>query len=176
MNWACLMDASRAYGEDRRPDPKDQPALQRTKVAHQLSATRFDGHDRIKKKNRYFLIRNFPFSFPQYTASCRCCDLLSAFVPEPKNRTRPAGPSLEPKSYDVPDFESIARTLPPTIPLRRPDWFRLAAAPTRRAAATLHPPQHASEQAPREMALRQQSPVVTGVLYKSPGCFHQPPP
>jgi hypothetical protein len=42
----------------------------------------------------------------------------------------------------LPDLESISRTPPPSTPLRRPDWFRLAAAPTRLAAA--NPPSAAA--------------------------------
>ena len=39
---------------------------------------------------------------------------------------------------------------------------------------SLHPPQHASEQAPRQMALRQQQPVVPRMLYQPPAGLHQP--
>ena len=41
---------------------------------------------------------------------------LSASVPEPKNRTRPAGPLPEPKGHDLPHFEAISQTPLPQLP------------------------------------------------------------
>src|ERR1017187_8523923 len=80
----------------------------------------------------------FPFCFPGCEPLYLHLPLLrsfSAFVPEPKNRTRPARPLPEPKGHDLPHFEAISQTPLPQLPLRRPDWFRLAAAPIRPAAA-----------------------------------------
>ena len=81
--------------------------------------------------------RNFHFAFPAMTVYFRLPLLrsFSVFLPEPKNQTRPAGPLPEPQSHGLPDFESISRTPPPSTPLCRPDWIRLAAAPIRPAAA-----------------------------------------
>jgi hypothetical protein len=48
----------------------------------------------------------FPFAFPE-TAEYRqrlCCDFF-AFVPEPKNRTRPAEPLPESKGRDMGDCD-----------------------------------------------------------------------
>jgi hypothetical protein len=56
--------------------------------------------------------RNFHFAFPATTVY-RQLPLLrsfSAFVPEPKNRTRPAGPLPGPKGHDLPHFEAISQT------------------------------------------------------------------
>ena len=54
----------------------------------------------------------FPFCFPGYDSIPSMSQLrsFSAFVPEPKNRTRPAGPLPEPKGHDLPHFEAISQT------------------------------------------------------------------
>jgi len=81
---------------------------------------------------------------------------FSAFVPEPKNRTRPAEPLPEPKGHDLPHFEVISQTplhqLPSVVQIgfaflpSLPGWQR----------QSLYLPQYASKQAPRQVALRQQ--------------------
>ena len=85
----------------------------------------------------------------------------------------PADPLPRPKSHDLPDLKSISQTPPPSTPLLQigfawlpclSDWQR----------QSLHPPQHASKQAPREMALCQQQPLVASVLDQPPACLHQP--
>jgi hypothetical protein len=104
------------------------------------------------------LTRNSHFAFPA-TTIYRQLPLLrsfSAFVPEPKNRTRPAEPLPEPKGRDLPHFEAISQTPLPQLPsvvqigfaflLSLPGWQR----------QSLHAPQHVSEQAPRQMAFCQQ--------------------
>jgi len=48
--------------------------------------------------------------------------------------------------------------------LRLPRWHR----------KNLHPPQHASKQAPRQMAFRQQEPIVAGMLDQPSAGFHKP--
>jgi hypothetical protein len=60
----------------------------------------------------------FHFAFPATTVY-RQLPLLrsfSAFVPEPKNRTRPAEPLPEPKGHDLPHFEAISQIPLPQLP------------------------------------------------------------
>ena len=78
------------------------------------------------------------------------------------------------KSLEVPHFKQFPRHLsvpfPPSpglVPLRRrtlSGWHR----------QTLNPPHHASKQAPRQMALGQHQPVVTGMLHQPPARLHEP--
>src|ERR1039458_679021 len=54
----------------------------------------------------------FPFCLPGYDSipSMLLLRSFSAFVPELKNRTRPAGPLPEPKDHDLPHFQAISQT------------------------------------------------------------------
>src|ERR1019366_4963886 len=81
-----------------------------------------------------------------------------AFVPTAKPPSCPAGPLPMPKSCDLPDFEAISR-IPPRqfLSVVQIDFASLSSLPGRQRQC-LHPAQHASEQAPRQMALRQQQP------------------
>jgi hypothetical protein len=57
--------------------------------------------------------RNFHFAFPA-TSLYRQLSLLqsfSAFVPEPKNRTRPGEPLPEPKGHDLRHLEAISQAV-----------------------------------------------------------------
>ena len=58
------------------------------------------------------------FAFPATTVYCQLPLLrsFSAFVPEPKNRMRPAGPLPEPKGHDLSHFEAISQTPLPQLP------------------------------------------------------------
>ena len=59
------------------------------------------------------LDRDFHFAFPmaiEYTPECGLT-IFFAFVPTAKTLSCPAGPLPRPKSHDLPDFESISRTL-----------------------------------------------------------------
>ena len=98
------------------------------------------------------------------------------FHPERLQRPR-KGPTLllrVRKSLEVPHFKQFPRHLsvpfPPSpglVPLRRrtlSGWHR----------QTLNPPHHASKQAPRQMALGQHQPVVTGMLHQPPARLHEP--
>ena len=98
------------------------------------------------------------------------------FHPERLQRPR-KGPTLllrVRKSLEVPHFKQFLRHLsvpfPPSpglVPLRRrtlSGWHR----------QTLNPPHHASKQAPRQMALGQHQPVVTGMLHQPPARLHEP--
>ena len=66
----------------------------------------------------YALDRNFHFAFPAATVyhQLRLLRSFSAFVPEPKNRTRPAEPLPEPKVHDLPHSEAISQTPLPPLP------------------------------------------------------------
>ncbi len=59
--------------------------------------------------------RNLPFAFPARTVYRRLSLLgsFSAFVSEPQNRTRPAGPLPEPKGHGLPHFK--ANSQPPLL-------------------------------------------------------------
>ena len=98
------------------------------------------------------------------------------FHPERLQRPR-KGPTLllrVRKSLEVPHFKQFPRhpsvPFPPSpglVPLRRrtlSGWHR----------QTLNPPHHASKQAPRQMALGQHQPVVTGMLHQPPARLHEP--
>ena len=102
--------------------------------------------------------RNFHFAFPAMTVYCRLPLLrsFSAFLPEPKNRTRPAGPLPEPKGHDFPHFEAISQTPLPQLPSVVLVGFAWLPRLSGRQRQSQNPPQHACEQAPRQMALCQQ--------------------
>ena len=121
------------------------------------------------------MTRNFRFAFRLRT-NIRHLPPLAIFfalVPRPKTRSCAYRPLPGPKSHDLPHFAAISRTPLRQLP-QRPDWFRLPAAPIRLAAAKPHPPQHACEQAPRQMTLRQEQPVVASMLYQPAAGLHQP--
>jgi hypothetical protein len=102
--------------------------------------------------------RNFHFAFPAMTVYRRLPLLrsFSAFLPEPKNRTRPAGPLPEPKGHDFPHFEAISQTPLPQLPSVVLVGFAWLPRLSGRQRQSQNPPQHACEQAPRQMALCQQ--------------------
>jgi hypothetical protein len=99
---------------------------------------------------------------------------FSAFVPEPKNRTRPAEPLPEPKGYDLPHFEAISQTPLPQLPFVVQIGFAWLPRLSGWQRQSQNLPQYASKQAPRQVALSQQQPVVAGMLYQSPAGLHQP--
>jgi hypothetical protein len=77
---------------------------------------------------------------------------FSAFVPEPKNRTRPAEPLPEPKGHDLPHFEAISQ-----IPLFQPPsvvqiGFAFLPSLPGWQRQSLYLPQYASKQAPLQVA------------------------
>ena len=100
--------------------------------------------------------------------------IFFAFVPRAKTRSCPAGSLPGPKSQDFFPFRSTFSDTPPSTSFvvqinltclpNLPGWQRQC----------LHPAQHASEQAPRQMVLRQQWPVVTGMLHQPSTCLQQP--
>src|ERR1035441_5582491 len=82
-------------------------------------------------------------------------------------QTTTAEPGFSARAADTSDTALTLSRLSAVLifqAFRPPRWHR----------QSLNPPQHASEQAPREMALRQQKPVVTGMLYQPPAGLHQP--
>ena len=126
------------------------------------------------------LYPGFPFWPPGHQRSYIQPPPLEPFLwffhPERLQRPR-KGPTLllrVRKSLEVPHFKQFPRHLsvpfPPSpglVPLRRrtlSGWHR----------QTLNPPHHASKQAPRQMALGQHQPVVTGMLHQPPARLHEP--
>jgi hypothetical protein len=77
----------------------------------------------------------------------------SAFVPEPKNRTRPAEPLPEPKVHDLPHFEAISQTHIPQLPSFVQIGFAFLPSLPGWQRQSLYLPQYASNQAPRQAAL-----------------------
>src|ERR1017187_6447205 len=66
---------------------------------------------------------------------------LFAFVPTAKTLSHAAGPLPRIKSHDLPDFESISRTLlppPSVVPIRLPSSSRLKRVVTRKSPDHLH--------------------------------------
>ena len=87
-----------------------------------------------------------------------------AFVPTAKPPSCPAGPLPRPKSRDLPDFEAISQTPLPQLPSVVQIGFAWLARLSGRQRQSQNPPQHACEQAPRQVALGQHHPVVPSVL------------
>jgi hypothetical protein len=98
---------------------------------------------------------------------------FSAFVPEPKNRTRPAWPLPEPKGYDLPHFEAISQTPLPQLAFVVQIGFPWLPRLSGRQRQSQNPTQHTCEQAPGQVVLRQQQPVVTGMLDQSAARLQQ---
>jgi hypothetical protein len=63
-------------------------------------------------------IWDFHFALPAATVYCQLPQLrsFSAFVPEPRNRTRPAESLPEPKGHDLAHFEAISQIPLPQLP------------------------------------------------------------
>jgi cytochrome c peroxidase len=99
--------------------------------------------------------RNSHFAFSATTVYCQLPLLrsFSAFVPEPKNRMRPAEPLPEPNGHDLPHFEAISQTPLPQLPSVVQIGFAWLPRLSGRQRQSQNPPQHACEQAPRQMAL-----------------------
>jgi hypothetical protein len=68
------------------------------------------------------------------------------------------------KSHDLPHFEAISQTPLPQLPSVVQIGFAFLPSLPGWQRQSLYLPQHASEQAPRQVALCQQQPVVTGML------------
>jgi hypothetical protein len=117
----------------------------------------------------------FPFCFPATTVY-RQLPLLrsfSAFVPEPKNRTRPARPLQEPKGHVFPHLEAISQTPLPQLPSVVQVGFAWLPRLSGRQRQSLYLLHYASKQAPRQIAFRQLQPIVASMLDQPPSRLHQ---
>ena len=85
--------------------------------------------------------------------------IFLASIPRPKGRACLAGPPPRPKSHDLPHFEAISRTLFRQLPSNVQIGFAWLPRLSGWQRQSLHAPQHASEQAPRQMALCQHLPA-----------------
>src|ERR1035441_3178634 len=76
------------------------------------------------------------FALPSQTSvlPAACAGSVFSSVSIPKTRVCPARPLPGLISHHLPNFEDLFRTSPPSTPIRRPDWFRLAGASTQLAA------------------------------------------
>jgi len=74
----------------------------------------------------------------------------------------------------MPFVQSIPQTPSPSPDLVTQNLLRSAGRLSRWRRQRHNPLQHAAKQSPRQMTLRQQQPVVPGVLYQPPAGFHQP--
>src|ERR1039458_6909632 len=110
--------------------------------------------------------RDFHFACPATKNTPLSARLATffAFVPTAKPPSCPAGPLPRPKSRDLPDFEAISQTPLPQLPSVVQIGFAWLARLSGRQRQSQNPPQHACEQAPRQVALGQHYPVVPSVL------------
>jgi hypothetical protein len=118
--------------------------------------------------------RNFHLAFPAATVYCRWPLLrsFSAFVPEPKNRTRLAEPLSEPKGQDLPHFEAISQTPASTPSVVQIGFAFLPSLPGWQRQS-LYLPQYASKQGRPVSAARGDAELSQPTMIKAVIKMHQ---
>ena len=98
---------------------------------------------------------------------------LSAEASPPRHNG-PVLPRADIRYPKLPLLRPNSQTLLPTPQRPRRDLLRAALGLSRRQRQRRNLPQHADKQPPRQMALRQEQPVVACMLDQSSAGFHQP--
>jgi len=119
----------------------------------------------------------FPFCLSdanQYTPIChRSRSLLHPFPSRNPRRVPGRAASRTQKTTFAPFRSDFTDPSPSTSSVVQIGFASLARLPGWQRQS-LQAPQYAPEQAPRQVALRQQQPIVAGMLDQPPAGFHQP--